>query len=122
SLDEKEELLEVPAPAPAPAPKIPAPKAAPKPAPSPAPSSAPSSAPVATPAPAAATPAAPSAKPVPRDNDGARALALLEGRAEPARAGSEKFVIQVAALASREKVNEVRDKLKRAGIESYTQT
>lgn len=63
------------------------------------------------------------AKPALRSPDGARALALLEGRAAPAAemAGSEKFVVQVAALVSVQKVNELRDKLKRAGIESFTQ-
>lgn len=55
-------------------------------------------------------------------DDAARARALLEGRADPAadkEAG--KFVIQVAALASREKVAELQDRLKEAGIKSYTQ-
>lgn len=61
-----------------------------------------------------------------RSDDGARALALLEGRAEPRAAEkvdkkAEKFVIQVAALASQEKVNELQGKLKTAGIQSYTQ-
>lgn len=65
-----------------------------------------------------------------RSDDGARALALLEGRAEPRAAEkaaekadkkAEKYVIQVAALASQEKVNELQGKLKTAGIQSYTQ-
>lgn len=56
-------------------------------------------------------------------DDGARALALLEGRPDPraAEKKAEQYVIQVAALASREKVNELRAKLAGAGIKSYTQ-
>lgn len=63
----------------------------------------------------------PAAKPEKAD-DSARALALLEGKTDPKpekKAG--KFVIQVAALASKEKVNEVQTRLKDAGIKSYTQ-
>jgi DedD protein len=57
-------------------------------------------------------------------DDGARALALLEGRADPRAADQqvEKFAVQIAALASREKVNELQAKLTDAGIKSYTQT
>jgi DedD protein len=54
----------------------------------------------------------------------ARAAALLEGKADPkasAEKKSGKFVIQVAALATKEKVNELQNKLKDAGIKSYTQ-
>ncbi|WP_343653942.1 SPOR domain-containing protein [Herbaspirillum sp.] len=73
-----------------------------------------------TPAPAAA----PSAH-----DDSARALAILEGKtgaaAAPAEkkpaAGGGKFVIQVAALATQDKVSELRNKLSAAGIHSYTQ-
>jgi DedD protein len=56
-----------------------------------------------------------------------RALAILEGKTAVAHANgangksSGKFVIQVAALASKEKVNELQGKLKDAGIKSYTQ-
>jgi DedD protein len=55
--------------------------------------------------------------------DAARAKALLEGKADPTAAEkkSGKFVIQVAALATKEKVNELQTKLKDAGIHSYTQ-
>jgi len=57
-------------------------------------------------------------------DDSARALAILEGRTgaadkKPAAAG--KFVIQVAALASADKVSELRNKLSGSGIRSYTQ-
>lgn len=56
-------------------------------------------------------------------DEGARALALLEGRPDPRAAAkkAEKFVVQVAALASQEKVNELQLRLKDAGIKSYTQ-
>jgi DedD protein len=75
---------------------------------------------------------APAAAPSAHD-DSARALAILEGKSgaaggaaatpaekKPAAAGG-KFVIQVAALATQDKVNELRNKLNAAGIHSYTQ-
>lgn len=54
----------------------------------------------------------------------ARARALLEGKGDPKadKKDSGKYVIQVAALATKEKVNELQSKLKGAGIKSYTQT
>jgi DedD protein len=56
--------------------------------------------------------------------DGARAIAILEGKAadkpKPADESGQKFVVQVAALASQEKVAELQDKLKEAGIRSFT--
>lgn len=64
-----------------------------------------------------------------KPDDAARALAILEGKpattdkkpaAAPAAAGG-KFVIQVAALATQEKIDELRNKLSGAGIKSYTQ-
>lgn len=62
-------------------------------------------------------------KPIARDDDAARARALLEGKADPGAADKKpaKFVIQVAALATKEKVNELQARLKSAGIKSYTQ-
>ncbi|MET0322285.1 MAG: SPOR domain-containing protein [Duganella sp.] len=58
----------------------------------------------------------------------ARALAILEGKpakpAAPAAAAADngqKFVLQVAALSDPNKVNELRERLKQAGISSYTQ-
>jgi len=65
-------------------------------------------------------------KPAARSDDEARALAILEGKPVPpapktAEAKSGKFVLQVAALASADKVSEVRGKLSEAGITSYTQ-
>lgn len=59
-----------------------------------------------------------------KHDDAARAQAILEGRAEAAPAADRKpgkFVLQVAALASQDKVNELQGKLKEAGIHSYTQ-
>lgn len=62
-------------------------------------------------------------KPVERTDDGVRAKALLDGKPEPktAEQKSGKFVIQVAALATKEKVDELQNKLKSAGIKSHTQ-
>ena len=76
---------------------------------------------------AAATPTAPAG-----NDDAARALAILEGKpaataATPAPAEKKpaatggRFVIQVAALATQDKVNELRNKLSAAGIHSFTQ-
>ena len=59
-------------------------------------------------------------------SEDARALAILEGKgaAKPAAAAAEsgqKFVLQVAALSDQGKVDELRKKLKEAGISSFTQ-
>lgn len=58
-----------------------------------------------------------------KSDEAARAKALLEGKPDPKAAdkNSGKFVIQVAALATKEKVDELQSKLKQAGIKSYTQ-
>lgn len=69
---------------------------------------------------------APAEKPKPRvaatTDDGARALALLEGRLDPATQNqSEKYVIQVAALATKDNVDDLQARLKTAGIRSYTE-
>lgn len=61
------------------------------------------------------------------DKEAARARAILEGK--PAAAADKpqadkkpgKYMIQVAALTSQEKVTELRNKLKAAGISSQTQ-
>lgn len=50
--------------------------------------------------------------------DSARAKTILEAGND---SKSTKYTVQVAALASSEKVNELRGKLKGAGISSYTQ-
>jgi DedD protein len=68
-------------------------------------------------------------KPAHDDRDDARARAILEGK-DQAKTGSAKasadkqsgkYLIQVAALANQEKINELRNKLKAAGIPSRTQ-
>jgi len=74
-------------------------------------------------------------KPLPsraKDEDAARALALLEGKsaAKPAEKPAEKpvakpeaaqrFVVQVAALASQEKVEELQARLRAAGVSAHT--
>ena len=65
------------------------------------------------------TPSVEQAKPAPKTADATRALAILEGRAVAPAA--EKFVVQVAALATQDKVDELQQRLKAAGIASYTQ-
>src|SRR5450830_1415838 len=63
----------------------------------------------------------------PQPDDSARAMAILEGKASTAEkkpaatAAGGKFVIQVAALATQEKIDELRGKLSKAGIKSFTQ-
>ncbi|MBE3023170.1 SPOR domain-containing protein [Janthinobacterium sp. BJB1] len=67
------------------------------------------------------------AKPAQSADDAARAMAILEGKPldkpqEKAHdAGNGKFVVQVAALATQDKVDELQEKLREAGIKSYTQ-
>ena len=68
------------------------------------------------------------ARPVEKIDEASRARAILEGKPEPkaeARAEPEKksgrFVVQVAALATQDKVDELQGKLKSAGIPSFTQ-
>ncbi|MGE5650585.1 MAG: SPOR domain-containing protein [Bacillota bacterium] len=58
-----------------------------------------------------------------KPDEAARAQALLEGKPDPkaAEKKSGKFVIQVAALATKDKVDELQTRLKGAGIKSYTQ-
>ena len=69
----------------------------------------------------------PEAKPA-RPDDAARARALLEGRGQqPAQAASAaaadqgRFIVQVGAFADADKVREVREKLERSGLKTYTQ-
>ena len=75
-------------------------------------------------------PAAPAPSPAPepkptRADDSARARALLEGRSTeaPAAASAEeaRFIVQVGAFADAEKAREVRTKVERAGLKTYTQ-
>ena len=63
-------------------------------------------------------------KPVARaEQDAERAKALLDGNAEAAKpeAKPAKYVVQVAALATQEKIDELQGKLRAAGINSHTQ-
>ncbi|MEY3461404.1 MAG: hypothetical protein RLZZ03_1057 [Pseudomonadota bacterium] len=101
------------------APVAPATPAAPAPAPAPAPAAAapvaavtPAPVPVAAPPPAAARPA----------DDSSRAKALLEGKPVPPESAPElRLVVQVGAFADAAKAREVRQKLEKAGLKTYTQ-
>jgi DedD protein len=62
------------------------------------------------PAPKAATP-----------DDGAKAKALLDGKAPEASAADGRFVVQVGAYADTDKAREARLKLERAGLKTYAQ-
>lgn len=105
----------VPVPAPRPAPAASA-NAAPPPA-----ASAPAPAPA--PAQAAAVPAPAKDEPAPKADDGQRAKALLEGKAQAAAASSAgRYVVQIGAFASDKTVAEVRTKARAAGLETFTQT
>lgn len=72
----------------------------------------------------------PAAAPPVATDSGARARALLEGRAVPPPAASTatataeqagRFVVQVGAFADADKVREARTRLERAGLKTYTQ-
>lgn len=53
--------------------------------------------------------------------DAARALAILEGKPLDKAAAAQTYVVQVAALASQEKVAELQARLRAAGVSSFTQ-
>ncbi|MBA4094713.1 MAG: SPOR domain-containing protein [Candidatus Accumulibacter sp.] len=69
----------------------------------------------------------PAAKPVeekarPVQDDAARAIAILEGKPAVKAAGpSQKYVVQVAALATQQKVDELQGRLRAAGVSSFTE-
>ena len=67
----------------------------------------------------------PDPKPAPKADDGARAKALLDGQAAGATAVSAptegRMVVQVGAFADADKAKEVRQKLEKAGLKTYTQ-
>lgn len=69
---------------------------------------------------AAKTPAA-----APAADEGARAKALLDGKVPAAKAAPTeaegRLVVQVGAFADADKAREVRQKLERAGLKTYTQ-
>lgn len=67
-------------------------------------------------------------KPQAADDDGARAIALLNGTAQQAKPakpaaaeGNARVVVQVGAFADADKASEARGKLERAGLKTYTQ-
>lgn len=66
---------------------------------------------------------APEPKPAAKSGDGAKALALLEGKAaeKPAVMGEGRFVVQVGAFSDATRAKEARTKLERAGLKTYTQ-
>ncbi|SHG50732.1 SPOR domain-containing protein [Massilia sp. CF038] len=71
----------------------------------------------------AAKPVKPEPKPEPKPvakPDAERALAILEDKEVPAPA-AQKYIVQVAALASQEKATELQTRLKDAGIPAFTQ-
>lgn len=80
-----------------------------------------------TPEPKVATKPTPEPRPAkpeaaPENDDAVRAQAILEGKPEPkTEAKPKKYLLQVAALASQEKVDELQGKLRDAGISSHTQ-
>ncbi|MFC0252936.1 SPOR domain-containing protein [Massilia consociata] len=69
-------------------------------------------------------PAAKPAEDKPRavNDDAARALALLEGKPPVKAEGpSQRYIVQVAALATPEKVEELQGRLRAAGVSSFTE-
>lgn len=62
-------------------------------------------------------------KPAAKAADASKALALLEGKdvAPAAPAADNRFVVQVGAFSDADKVREVRQKVERAGLKTYTQ-
>lgn len=62
---------------------------------------------------------APSDKTQPKADDGARARALLDGQ-DPAASGGGRFIVQIGAFADATKAREVRLKVERAGLKTYT--
>ena len=61
-------------------------------------------------------------KPKTAKDDAARAIAILEGQpVVKAEGPTQKYVVQVAALATEEKVTELQGRLRAAGVSSFTQ-
>lgn len=58
-------------------------------------------------------------KPAQKADDGARARALLEGQ-DTSAAGEGRFIVQIGAFADPAKAREVRLKVERAGLKTYT--
>jgi DedD protein len=64
------------------------------------------------------TPPHPVSSPV-KSDDGSKAQALLEGK-EPAAATGPRFIVQVGAFAEAAKAQDVRKKVEKAGLKTYT--
>lgn len=60
------------------------------------------------------------AKSIAKPDDGAKVLALLEGKAQDS-APATKFVVQVGAFADANRAKDARSKLESAGLRTYTQ-
>jgi DedD protein len=92
------------------------PVAAPTPAPEPTPR------PTPTPKPAEKVADRQPSESKPAAKDSARAQALLEGRdASPAAAGAGRFVVQVGAFGDANAARDVRQKVEKLGLKTYTQ-
>lgn len=62
------------------------------------------------------------AKAAPKADDGAKAKALLEGKASAeADADKGRFIVQVGAFSEAARVREARQKVEKAGLKTYTQ-
>ena len=78
-------------------------------------------------APASKKEVGPEAKPAAKTDDGARAKALLDGQAvtsstaASSSASEGRLVVQVGAFADEDRAREVRQKLERVGLKTYTQ-
>lgn len=59
--------------------------------------------------------------PAAHGDDGARALALLEGDSNAAPAASQRFVVQVGAYTDSSSLHEARQKVEKLGYKTYTQ-
>jgi DedD protein len=59
-------------------------------------------------------------KPEPKGDDGAKALALLEGKNGAPSAADGRFVVQVGAFADATKALETRRRVEKAGLKTYT--
>ena len=83
----------------------------------------PTPAPIAAKAAAAVTEKSITEKPVAKASDASKAQALLEGKpvTGAVAAADGRFVVQVGAFADADKVREVRQKVERAGLKTYTQ-
>jgi DedD protein len=104
----------------APAEPIPAPATVPSPTPAPTPAKPPAAAPAPTEPPrAVAQDRTPAAPPV---AESSRARSLIEGKADEPAAGAGKFVVQVGAFSDPAVARDMRGKVEKLGLRTYTQT